>query len=451
MKMIFKKAIPRRTFLRGVGTAIALPLLDGMVPAFAGPTDTAAKPVARLAFIYGPNGRIMNLWTPETGGAAFEMTPTLEPLTPFRDQLLVLSGLDVKAADARGNEGGGVHARPCAAYLTGIHPRPNRAVGISVDQLAARELSKYTQLGSLELTMESSDIVGVSDGAYQDSYLKTISWRSPTTPLPMEHNPRRVFERLLGEEGSTDPAERRRLVQEQSSVLDSVTEGVARLLGQLGPSDRGKLTEYLDSIRDIERRIQLAEEQTSRELPDVERPAGLLPTYSENARLMFDLMVLAFQGDLTRVVTFMWGQEQGAGDYTELGISEGHHSSSHHGGRTTLIENCEQIDVFHSRLFAEFLDSLRSTPDGDGSLLDHSSVLYGSALSDGMGHIHHDVPTLLLGGGGGKIKGGRHLRYQDVPFSNLLLTLLDITGVPAEGFLDPEYSDATGKLDLLTM
>jgi len=393
----------------------------------------------------------MNLWTPATAGSAFEMTPTLEPLTPFRDQLLVLSGLDVKAADARGNEGGGVHARPCAAYLTGIHPKPKGAVGISVDQLAAREFSKYTQLGSLELTMESSDIVGISDGAYRDSYLKTISWRGPSTPLPMEHNPRRVFDRLLGEEGTTDPAERRSLVQKQRSVLDSVTEGVARLLAALGASDRGKLTEYLDSIRDIERRIQLAEEQSSRELPDVERPAGIMPAYSENAKLMFDLIGLAFQADLTRVVTFMWGQEQGAGDYTELGFSEGHHSSSHHGGRTNLIENCEQIDVFHSRLFAEFLDNLRSTPDGDGSLLDHSSVLYGSALSDGMGHIHHDVPTLLVGGGGGKIKGGRHLRYQDVPFSNLLLTLLDITGVPAEGFLDPKYSDATGKLDLLTM
>ncbi|MEE8461388.1 MAG: DUF1552 domain-containing protein, partial [Acidobacteriota bacterium] len=221
MSMIFKKAIPRRTFLRGVGTAIALPLLDGMVPVF-GARAEAAQPVVRLAFIYGPNGRIMRLWTPATEGAAFEMTPTLEPLTPFRDQLLVLSGLDVKAADARGNEPGGVHARPCAAYLTGIHPRPNAAVGISADQLAAREFRKVTQLGSLELTMESSDIVGITDGAYQDSYLKTISWRGPRTPLPMEHNPRKVFERLLGEEGSTDPALRRRLVKEQSSVLDSV-------------------------------------------------------------------------------------------------------------------------------------------------------------------------------------------------------------------------------------
>ena len=447
--IIFKKSIPRRTFLRGVGTAIALPLLDGMVPAFASTSD-ATKP-ARIAIIYGSNGRIMDQWTPATEGTGFEMTPTLEPLAPFRDQLLVLSGLDVKAADARGNEGGGVHARPCAAYLTGIHPRPNSAVGISVDQLAAREFGKHTQLGSLELTMESSDIVGVSDGAYQDSYLKTISWRSPTTPLPMEHNPRKVFERLLGEQGTTDPAKRSRIVQRQRSILDSVTEGVTRLLAELGSGDRSKITEYLDSIRDIERRIQLVEEQTSRELPDVERPAGILPTYSENAKLMFDLMGLAFQGDLTRVITFMWSQEQGEGDYREVNVGEGHHASSHHGGIPELIDNCKRIDLFHSKLFAHFLDKLRSTPDGDGTLLDHSSILYGSALSNGMGHVHHDVPTLLLGGGMGNIKMDRHLLFQDVPFSNLLLTLLDRANVPAEGFIDSEYSDATGKLDLLTM
>ena len=450
MRMIYKKAIPRRTFLRGVGTAIALPLLDGMVPALAAATDVP-KPVVRLAFVYGPNGRIMDQWTPAIKGAAFEMTPTLEPLIPFRDQMLVLSGLDVKAADARGNEGGGVHARPCAAYLTGIHPRPNQAVGISVDQLAAREFSKHTQLGSLELSMESSDIVGLSDGAYRDSYLKTISWRGPNTPLPMEHDPRKVFERLLGEGGTTDPAERAHLVRKQRSVLDSVTEGVTRLMRELGPNDRGKLTEYLDSIRDIERRIQLAEEQTSRELPNMEQPPGIPTTYSEHAKLMFDLMTLAFQGDLTRVVTFMWGQEQGSGNYREIGVPEGHHASSHHGGKVELIENCKKIDLLHSRMFAYFLEKLRSAPDGDGSLLDHSSILYGSALSNGMGHIHHDIPTLLLGGGMGKIKRGRHLQFQDVPFSNLLLTLLDRADVPTEGFIDSEYSDATGKLDLVTM
>ncbi len=450
MTMIFKKAIPRRTFLRGIGTTIALPLLDGMVPALAAQAEVA-KPVVRMAFIYGPNGRIMDQWTPATEGAGFEITPTLEPLAPFRDQLLVLSGLDVRAADARGNERGGVHARPCAAFLTGIHPRPNKAVGISVDQLAAREFSKYTQLGSLEISLESSDVVGVSDGDYNNYYLKTIAWRSPTTPLPMENHPRKVFERLLGEQGTTDPVERSRIVGRQRSILDSVTEAATRLLAQLDPSDRGKVNDYLDSVRDIERRIELAEQQASRQLPNVERPAGIPPTYSEQARLMFDLMGLAFQGDLTRVITFMWSQEQGPGDYREIGVSEGHHASSHHGGSAKLIDNCKRIDSLHSRLFAYFLDKLKSTPDGDGSLLDHSSILYGSSLSDGMGHQHHDIPMLLVGGGGGTIKGGRHLRYQGLPMSNLLLTMLDRANVPAEGFIDSEYSDATGKLDLITM
>ncbi len=230
-----------------------------------------------------------------------------------------------------------------------------------------------------------------------------------------------------------------------------MTEGVNRLLGQLGPSDRGKLTEYLDSIRDIERRIQLAEQQTSRQLPQVDRPAGMLPTYSEQAKILFDLMGLAFQGDLTRVITFMWSQEQGAADYREIGVPEGHHASSHHGGRPELIANCKRIDSLHANLFAYFLKKLRSTSDGDGTLLDHSSILYGSALSNGMGHVHRDIPTLLLGGGMGKIKMDRHLRFEDVPFSNLLLTLLDRAHVPAEGFIDSEYSDATGKLDLMTM
>ena len=390
----------------------------------------------------------MDQWTPATEGTAFEMTPTLEPLTPFRDQLLVISGLDLNAADPRGNESGGVHARPCASYLTGIHPRPDEAVGVSVDQLAARKFGKETQLGSLEISLERSDIVGNTDGDYSNAYLKTCSWRSPTTPLPMEHNPRKVFERLIGEQGSTDPAERSRIVQDRKSVLDSVTQRVRRLLSDLGPSDRGKLTQYLDAIRDVERRIQIAEQQTSRELPEMDRPAGVPATYSEHAKLMFDLMGLAFEGDLTRVITFMWSQEQGAGRYAELGIGSGHHASSHHGSNPELIDNCKKIDRLHSGLFAYFLDKLRSIPDGEGSLLDHSLIHYGSALSDGMGHVHHDLPTLLVGGG---FKGGRHLRFQDVPLSNLLLTLMDRAGVPAEGFIDEEWSDATGKLDLVTM
>ena len=446
--MIFKKAIPRRTFLRGVGATLALPLLDGMVPAFGA---TAAKSPVRISFIYGPNGRIMDKWTPATEGAAFEMTPTLAPLAPFRDRLLVLSGLNIKAADAVGNEPGGVHARPGAAFLTGIHPKPGGAMGISADQVAARELGKHTQLGSLELSMDSADVLGAADGAYSDAYTKTISWRGPTTPLPMEDNPRKVFEHLLGESASTDPAERLRRIQKKHSILDFITQDVHSLMRDVGPGDRAKLTEYLDAIRDIERRIQIAEEQASRVLPEMERPAGVPPTYSEHAKLMFDLQVLAYQGDLTRVTTFMLGREQGDRAYREIGIGDGHHSLSHHSGNPEAIRLCSLIDAFHSKMFAYFLEKMRSTPDGDGSLLDHSIILYGNALSDGNAHVHNDVPMLLLGGEPGRLKGGRHIRFPGLPLSNLLLSVLDLGKIPVDGYLDSKYSDATGRLDLVTV
>ncbi len=449
--MNFKKAIPRRTFLRGVGATIALPLLDGMIPAFASSMDTGSKGALRMVFFYNANGRIMKNWIPEAAGAGYELTPTLEPLGAFRDRFLVLSGLNIKAADPVGNEPGGNHARPCASFLTGIHPKPSKALGISVDQVAAKVFAQHTQLGSLELSMESADVLGKADGAYSDAYTKTVSWRSGTQPLPMEDNPRKVFERLLGGSESTDPAERLRQVKQSRSILDSVTEGVARLSGDLGAGDRGKLNEYLDAIRDIERRIQVAEEQASRELPSMNRPAGIPALFSDHSKLLFDLQVLAMQGDLTRVITFMWGMEQGEGDYRELGIKDGHHASSHHSGIPELIENCKKIDAFHSRLFAYYLEKLRSTPDGDGSLLDHAAIVYGSGLSDGMAHTHNDVPTLLAGGATGKIKGGRHIRYNSLPFSNVLLTVLDMAGIPVEGYLDSKYSDATGKLDGLSI
>ncbi len=449
MTMIFKKAIARRTFLRGVGTTLALPLLDGMIPAFALGSDP--DKAVRVLYLYGPNGRIMKNWTPTIEGKGWEMTPTLEPLAPFRDQMLVLSGLDVRAADAWEGEPGGVHARPCAAYLTGIHPKPDKAMGISVDQYIAREFGKHTQLGSLEISMENTERVGAADGAYSDAYSKTISWRGPETPLPMEHNPRKVFERLLGENQSTDPAVRRRLARNNSSILDFVTQEVARLSAQIGPGDRSKLNEYLDAVRDIERRIQLSEEQASREMPEMEKPAGKPATVEEHAKLMFDLMALAFQADLTRVITFMWGSEQHEGDYREIGVADGHHASSHHAGQAYMIENCIKVDAFHSRLFAHLLHRLRSTPDGEGSLLDNSIVVYGSGLSDGMGHVHHDVPTLLVGGGAGKVKGGSHIHYSDVPLSNLHLSILDMVGLPVEDFLDNRYSDSTGTLDILSI
>lgn len=452
--MIFKKAMPRRTFLKGVGVSLALPLLDGMVPAFASSAADAAagaKAPLRFSFIYGPNGRIMEKWTPAQTGAAYEMTPSLAPLEPFRDRMLVLSGLNIKAADPVGNEPGGVHARPCACFLTGVHPRPNKAVGTSVDQLIAKETGKYTQLGSLELTMESADVLGKADGAYSDAYTKTVSWRTGTTPLPMEDNPRKVFERLLGDNSTTDPEQRKRMAQTKRSVLDSLSDGVARLSGELGPSDRAKLNEYLDATRDIERRIQIAEEQSSRELPKMDKPAGIPALFSDHAKLMFDLQLLALRGDLTRVITFMWGMEQGEGDYREIGVKDGHHASSHHSGIPELIENCAKVDVFHATLFAQHIEKLRSTPDGDGSLLDHSLIVYGSGLGDGNAHNHNGVPLLLLGGANGKLKGGRHIQYHGLPLSNVHLNILEMAGIPLESYLDKQYGDATGELDLLAL
>ena len=453
--MIFKKAIPRRTFLRGVGATIALPLLDGMIPAFASARQTGAKAPIRLSTVFVPNGRIMAKWTPATVGTGFEITPTLAPLAPFRDQMTVLTGLNIKAADPVGNEPGGVHARPCASFLTGIHPKPGGAVGVSMDQLVAKHYGDQTQLASLELGLDSPEIAS-DDGDYAAYYMNTISWRSGTTPLPNEINPRAAFERMFGDSNSTDPAERLRQVQRQRSILDSVSQGVARLMSGVGPTDQHKLAEYLDAIRDIERRIQVAEkasteEQTSSEgKSTMERPVGIPALYSEHAKLMFDLQVVAFQTDLTRVISFMMGREQTDRPFREIGIGDGHHPLSHHKEVAATIAMVEQIDLFQSKLFSYYVDKMRSTPDGDGTLLDHSIILFGSSLSNGNFHIHNNVPILVMGNGGGQIKGGRHLKYEGQTLSNLHLALMDLLGVPSEDFIDSKYSDATTKLEGLT-
>lgn len=449
--MIFRKSIPRRTFLRGAGVMLALPLLDSMIPAFASSVNDSDIAPMRISFVYGPNGRIMDRWTPRQTGTDYKLTPTLEPLAAFRDRMTLISGLNIKAADAVGNEPGGNHARPCAAYLTGIHPRPGGAMGVSADQLAAKELGKHTQLASLELALDASDGLGAADGAYSDAYTKTICWRSATTPLPMENNPRKIFERLLGESDSTDAAERLARIRANRSILDSVIKEASPLLADSGPSDRVKLSEYLDAVRDIERRIQLAEQQSSRTMPEMSRPVGIPPTFIEHAKLMFDLQVLAFQSDLTRVITFMLGREQSDRPYREIGIADGHHALSHHAGHQDAIEQNAQIDVYQSKIFAYYLERLKSTPDGDGSLLDNMIMLYGSGMSDGNLHVHNDVPSLLVGGAGGRLKGGRHVKYDGLPLSNLLLSIMDIGGIPVDGYLDSKYSDATGKLDLLTI
>jgi hypothetical protein len=445
--MNFQKSIPRRTFLRGVGTTLALPLLDSMVPAFASAATGAATSPLRLCYIYVPVGRIMDRWTPKTLGANFEFTPTLAPLAPFRDQLLVVSGLNIKAADPLPGEGGGNHARPSAAYLTGVHPKPGANLGISVDQVIAKETAKHTQIASLELGIDPPEFNGGDEGAYSGYYRSTISWRGATTPLPTEHNPRKVFERMFGDSDSTDPAARMRRILRQRSVLDSVLARVSRLSREVGAGDRAKLDEYLEAVRDVERRIQVAETTSaSSEMPAMERPSGIPATYGEHATLMFDLQLLAFQTDLTRVITFMMGHEGTNRTYREVGARDGHHSLSHHKGQVEAIETVARIDLYQSKQFAYFLDKMRATRDGAGTLLDHSVVVYGSALSDGNAHYHNNVPILVAGNANGRVKGGRHVQYEGLPLSNLHMAILDMMSVSEQAYLSKD-SDATGKLE----
>jgi hypothetical protein len=452
--MVFKKAIPRRMFLRGIGATLSLPLLDAMVPAFA---SAPAKTPLRLGFVYVPNGvidapYIANQWTPVAEGSGFEMSPTLKPLTPLQGHLLVLTGLDSKQALGLQGELGGEHPRASGSYLTAVHTDANRKgdntvrAGISVDQVAARELKKYTQLASLELGIEPSDIVGASDGS-TNAYTNTVCWASATSPLPMECQPRAVFERLFGDSDSTSKAERLAQAQTGRSILDFVIGDASRLMNSLGSSDRTKIGQYLEAVRDVERRIRMAEEQSSRELPTVERPAGIPATFSEHIKLMFDLQALAFQCDLTRVSTLQMGHEMSSQAYPEIGISDPHHPLTHHQGDPEKIAKAAKVNLFHIEMFAYSLEKLRSTADGDGSLLDHSMILYGSGLGDGNLHMPLNLPIILAGSGGGQIKGGRHLRYpQKTPLANLFLTLLDRVGVPTETF-----GDGTGQLDYLSV
>jgi hypothetical protein len=443
--------LPRRAFLRGLGATIALPLLDGMVPALSALAQTAARPIRRLGVVYAPNGMNIWRWKPATEGAAFELTPVLEPLAAFRSQLLVLSGMSNQQADAIPGEGGGDHSRGQAAFLTGVHAKktqgPDFQAGISMDQIAARELGNDTQLASLEVALESNDLVGGCELGLSCAYTGTLSWRGPTSPVPVEIDPRAVFERLFGSSDTTDPRARLERLQTERSILDSVASDLQRLQRRVGASDRTKVADYLDSVRDIERRIQKAEEQSGRQLPLVQQPAGVPATFEEHARLMFDLMALAFQTDLTRVCTFMIGREQSTRTYPEIGVPEPHHPISHHQQRPEYLEKLARINVFHLKLFAAFLERLRSTRDGDGTLLDQVMLLYGSGLSNPDDHNHHDLPILLAGGGAGQLRGGRHIKYPlDTPLANLHMTLLDRMGIPIE-----RLGDSTGKIELLSV
>jgi Protein of unknown function (DUF1552) len=447
MQVVTKRSIPRRTFLKGTGAALALPVLDAMTPAFAA---AKAAPI-RMSFIEVPNG-IMNLngeWTPKVEGTDFELTPTLQPLAQFRDRMLVLTGLDQQQSAGLNFEVGGDHPRACTAWLTGTHAKMTSGAdlhaGVSADQIAAREFGKYTQLASLEIGLETPEVVGACESAYGCAYYNTIAWRNETTPLPMENRPRVVFERLFGDSGTTDPQVRSSLREDDRSILDVVNGSVKRLRAKLGGPDRGKIDQYLDAVRDVERRMQLAEAQGDRDLPQLTAPVGIPGVFSDYYKLMADLMVLAWQTDMTRICTFQIGHEMSGRAYPELGFGDSHHSVTHHHGDPEKIAKTAQINTFHTKMLAYYLDKLRSTSDGDGSLLDHSMILYGGALSDGNLHLYTSLPLLLVAGGVSGIKGGQHIRYPNrTPMTNLLLTMLDKANVP---HVD-QLGDSTGRIEL---
>jgi hypothetical protein len=444
--MITKKHLPRRTFLRGVmGGAIALPLLDSMIPALTAATKTAASPKTRLGFMYVPHGAVMDKWTPATEGAGFEFTPILKPLEPFRNQLNVFTGLANKAAESQG-DGGGDHARSAPSYLSGVHPLRTEGedvrAGTTIDQIYAQKMGQDTPLPSLELGTEDTGLVGVCDVGYSCAYMNSIAWRTPTQPLPMEINPRVVFERLFGD--GSNAADRLARKQEDRSILDSITGEVAHLQTGLGARDRGKISDYLDNVREIERRIQMAEKRASLNVQVPETPIGVPDSFDEHAKLMYELQVLAFQAEITRVSTFMVARDLSQRTFPQIGVPEPHHSVSHHGNNPAMIAKLEKINIYHATLFAYFLERLRATPDGDGNLLDHSMILYGSSMSNPNEHNHFPLPLLVAGGASGKLEGGRHLKFPErTPMSNLLVSLLEKVGIE-KGSL----GDSTGMLTI---
>jgi hypothetical protein len=437
------KSLPRRTVLRGFGATMALPFLDAMLPPFSLRANPAAKPVHRFQTFYVPNGMAMEYWTPKAEGSGFELTPILEPLAPFRNQMLVLSGIK-----ANWNY---IHAGASGSFLTGAtHGGRNEVeiiADVSMDQLLARRFAEETQVASLELSMDLPANAGACTGNLSCAYTHTLSWRSPTQPLPMEWNPRAVFEKLFGDSDSTERTARDARLQQHKSILDSVTEKLADLKRQLGPQDQVKVNEYTEAVRDVERRIQKADQQRDIELPSMEQPQGAPPVFEDHLAVMLDLQTLAFQSDLTRVISFMLSKEQSARPYPQIGVPEAHHPLSHHNNVPELIAHMSKINRYHAQLFAQYLAKLRATPDGDGSLLDHMTILYGSGISNSTQHSGDNLPLLLVGGGAGRLKGGRHLHYSGKPtMANLLVTLMDKLDVPVE-----RLGGSTGKLPLDTL
>src|SRR5689334_464042 len=437
---IAKKHLPRRTFLRGMGVTLALPLLDSMIPAQTLTRNTAAAPSPRLGFVYVPHGAIMDKWTPATEGAGFEFSPILKPLEPFRDRLTIVSGLGHRAADSTA-----VHSLSPTTWLSGVRPKPTQGTdafaGVTADQVAAQAIGQDTILPSMELAIEDhSGLIGACDRDYGCIYMNTLSWRTPTTPLPMEINPRKVFERMFGQGGSA--ADRLARIEGDRSILDAVTKEATGLQAKLGPQDRVKISEYLENIREIERRIQKASQQINPDMTLPEQPAGIPFSYEEHVGLMYDLLALAYQANISRVFTFMMAREVSNRTYPQVGVHDGHHATSHHQNRADKIEKLVKIQTYHLTLFSKFLEKLNTTKDGDGTLLDHSLILYGSNMSNSNAHNHFPLPTLVLGGGAGTMKGGQHVRQPDhTPMTNVLLTMLHKAGVEIESL-----GDSTGVI-----
>ena len=446
---IARKHLPRRTVLRGLGTALALPLLDGMVPALTALSRTAAAPVRRFGVFYVPNGMSMPFWSPEQEGPLDELPPILRSLDDLRQHVLMCGGLDDEAANLV--KGGGDHSRSAGTFLTCVPYKLTAGAdvyaAVSMDQIAARELGRQTQLTSLELGIESNSMLGSCDGGASCAYTNTVAWRTPTTPLPIENNPRAVFERLFGASGTTDPEARQARMRRDRSLLDAVNGELKHLGLSLGAGDQAKLEEYAEAVRDAERRIQLAERQSATELPVVDRPIGTPSDYAEHAKLLMDLLALAYQTDMTRISTFMLAREVSSRAYPEIGVSDSHHPLSHHQDRPINLQRLGVLNEYHFRQFAHLVKRLAETPEGDGTMLDSTLFLYGTGISDSNTHFHEDLPIALIGGRSTGITGGRYVRYpQGTPLANLHTTVLEMLGTPVESF-----GDSTGRLKRLSV
>ena len=437
---ITKKAIPRRMFLRGAGVSLALPLLDAMIPAATAWARTPAKPATRLGYVFIPMGCDHARWIPQGQGNLGELSPILSPLQPVKGHVTVITNTRLQNAYP------GTHDTSNAAFLSAAFSKHTDSsdyfLGITADQIAAKEIGRETQLASLQLAMDLNPLAGVCNNGYACVYQNCLSWSSPTTPLPAEAHPRVVFERLFGEGGNA--AARREGLRNRGSLLDSFSVDIARLKQRVGVPDRARVDQYLDSVREVEREIERAEHAAmDPKMRDVERPVGVPAEFGDHVKLMFDLQILAFQADITRIVTFQLTREQNNRTYPEIGVPDAHHPISHHGNDPEKLAKMAKINTFHVSLFSDFLQRMKATPDGDGSLLDHSVYVYGSGMGNPSLHDHDNLPILVAGGAGTGLKGDRHIRYEKgTPLANLHLTLLDRVGVHLDSFMD-----STGKIE----